>query len=375
MTRGIAQKRANKAQRRNKAIRERREPGSTKGRSSLAATVRRLAAAPLHCCLLQQELFERGSGMLFLARRAPSGELALAGFLLDIHCLGVKDAFFQQCDDSYLDYVVEVMSEQAPFEAVEPAVARKLLHEAAAYARGFGFEPAKEYAAAELLFGDVTTEGCDAEFEFGKDGKPLYVPGPSETRAQVRQRLEHLRRRLGDEGFDYLVATDGYADDFDDDFDDDVDMEFGDPFDLDEEDLDNAYPYDPETAPDAAEWLALDESERMRAVLAYSRRAELEIPSPQAHAVIVAAVEAQAAAGDQLPVRRAIDRLMGEGLTRRQAVLAVGSVLAQYAFDVAQGEGPPEGKEQETYDAAVEALTAEQWWALAEGGDEDEDED
>ena len=39
-------------------------------------------------------------------------------------------------------------------------------------------------------------------------------------------------------------------------------------------------------------------------------------------------IENQIAMGDELPVRRALDRLMGEGLDRHGAVHAVGLVLA-----------------------------------------------
>lgn len=372
MAKKLAQKRAGKAQRRNKARKERHKQEATKGRASLAGRVRRLASDPLHRCLLQQGLFENGSGMLFLARRSPTGGLALSGFLLDTYCLGVKLALFQECDDTELDVIVESMSEQAPFVPVEPAYARKLLHEAVAYARGLGFEPPGDYAAAELLFGDVSTEACGVVFEFGLNGRPLYIPGPSETRAQVRRRLEHLRRRLGEEGFDYAEASDGYADDLDEgDFLEDEldldDVDFG-GYDLPE----TTFVYDPAVAPDSAAWLALEEDERVSAVLAYCRRADLAVPDLRTHAALVATVENQAVLDDPLPVRRAIARLQGEGLDRRQALLAVAWVLIEQIYDALErGEPSAEGLPS-SYEAAVEALTAEQWLALAEGEDDDE---
>ena len=250
----------------------------------------------------------------------------------------------------------------APFEAVDPSYARKLLRDAVAYARSLGLEPHADYAAIEPLFGDVAADACEVQFEFGFQGKPLYVPGPSESPTQIRRRVDHLRRRLGADGFDFGEIED-VLDALEGDEDDDVEED---------EDFDIEGAYDPAVAPDPERWLALGEEERLDLVLDYHRRAGISLPNEEIHAVMHVIIENQIALGDELPVRRAVERLMAEGLDRHQAVHAVGSVLAGHLIDAMRD---PEAKavSQEAYNAAVEQLTVESWRRDFEDEDEDDE--
>jgi hypothetical protein len=101
---------------------------------------------------------------------------------------------------------------------------------------------------------------------------------------------------------------------------------------------------------------------------AYHRRAGIEVPNMTVHATVHAIVESQVAMGDELPARRTIERLMGEGLDRHDAVHAVGSVLAAHINDTLKAGGP----NNEAYNEAVERLTAETWRADFEREAEDD---
>ena len=72
--------------------------------------------------------------------------------------------------------------------------------------------------------------------------------------------------------------------------------------------------YDPQHAPDPEAWLALDEGERTELVLQYHRRARVRLPNARLHATIHVVVENQVALGDEIPVRRTLERLRAEGL-------------------------------------------------------------
>ena len=127
--------------------------------------------------------------------------------------------------------------------------------------------------------------------------------------------------------------------------------------------------YDPNQAPDPAEWKALSESERLALVEDYHRRAGIRVPNMQVHAAMHAVIESQAALGDELPVQRAIQRLMDGGLDRHEAVHAVGSVLANTIFEISKDREVS----QEAYNAEVEKLTVESWRRyLAEDGSMDD---
>ena len=118
--------------------------------------------------------------------------------------------------------------------------------------------------------------------------------------------------------------------------------------------------YDPQRAPDPKTWLALDEEERIVLVLQYHRRARVRLPNARLHATIHVVVENQVALGDEIPVRRTLERLRAEGLDRHDAVHAAGSVLAKRIYDLLK-EGLPAGDPNEPYWAELESLTAEGW--------------
>ena len=93
--------------------------------------------------------------------------------------------------------------------------------------------------------------------------------------------------------------------------------------------------YDPDTMPDPKEWLALDEGVRLLLVERYHRDARIALPrtARQLHATIHTVVENQLALNDE-PAVRALARLMKEGLSRHEAVYAVGSVVAEHIYDL-----------------------------------------
>jgi Domain of unknown function (DUF1841) len=120
--------------------------------------------------------------------------------------------------------------------------------------------------------------------------------------------------------------------------------------------------YDPYQAPDPEEWNAMDEQERIRLVEQYHRRAGIRLPNVTVHAVIHAVIETQIALGDEIPVRRTLQRLMSEGLDRHDAIHAIGSVLAEHMHDLlTRPEATAEPDPNVAYYAALERLTAEDW--------------
>jgi hypothetical protein len=118
--------------------------------------------------------------------------------------------------------------------------------------------------------------------------------------------------------------------------------------------------YNPLNAPDPEEWLALDEDERMNLVREYHRRKRIKIPNDRVHAAMHAAVESQAAMGDEIPVRRTLERLQREGLDRHDAVHAVANVLVLHFHDLING-AQPVGDANLAYFAALEKCTADRW--------------
>lgn len=185
MATNMALKRAAKANRRKAVLAEKRK--SELLAATLPEQVRRAADSPIQHCLLSEGSFECGMGTLVLARGLASEHLKAGVFLLDLFCLGIKDVMFRSMTGEELEEFVEVMGATAPLEPIEPSHARKLLRDLAIWAQAIGFAPARNFAVVERLFGDVSAEACDATFQFGREGKPLYIQGPSEEPAFRRR--------------------------------------------------------------------------------------------------------------------------------------------------------------------------------------------
>jgi hypothetical protein len=91
-----------------------------------------------------------------------------------------------------------------------PAAARKLTEDAISYARGLGFSPGADYKKASRVFGGITPADCNEQFTFGRNGKPLYIQGPSDSQARVGRILRSLEARCGEDGYHYIVAADDF---------------------------------------------------------------------------------------------------------------------------------------------------------------------
>jgi hypothetical protein len=85
-------------------------------------------------------------------------------------------------------------------------LAAKIIREGVAYARELGFSPNRDIRDAELVLGDADPDACDEEIPLGRDGKPFFVSGPYDN---VERILDKLTRKLGPDGFHYMIGIEG----------------------------------------------------------------------------------------------------------------------------------------------------------------------
>jgi hypothetical protein len=102
---------------------------------------------------------------------------------------------------------MEATDAGSPMVSVDPSYARKLLRDLAAWSQSIGFAPHRDFAVVERIFGDMSADASDAVFRFGRDGKPVYIPGPNDTAPLIQRRIEQLRKYLGDDGFSFEAAA------------------------------------------------------------------------------------------------------------------------------------------------------------------------
>lgn len=146
---------------------------------------------------------ESGSSGLVtvLVARDRGGSVSVCTYLVDVWCLGVKNAAGPKTiERRKLPRVVD-----AAFQAYDRRpltvpidLARHLVFGAIDYARGLGFKPHADFATCESHLG--AWEG-GSDITFGRDGMPMYIQGPHDDAARI---MRTLRRNAGKNNFHYV---------------------------------------------------------------------------------------------------------------------------------------------------------------------------
>ena len=131
------------------------------------------------------------------------GGLVYAVFLIDVYCLGVKNAFWRTGTSSEIDEVLGRIAEFENMRDIDPACLAKVIAGAVAYAQSFGFSPHPDYRHASKLLDGIDPSTCATKFTFGRDGQPFYIQGPNESPAQAAA----IARAIHAAGGHYMVAV------------------------------------------------------------------------------------------------------------------------------------------------------------------------
>ena len=200
---------AEKASRRKAVVAEKRKADMVVIGGRETHQILEAARSPIKTCVVADGLFADGIGWVVLARTLASGLVGASFFLVDVWCLGVKDAFFRVVPQEKFEERMNASSREQPVVDIEPSVARKLLHDAVAYAASLGLASSEDFAEAEAIFGDIPV--ATETFPFGKDGKPFYMSGPNDSPTRIRRIVDTLVKRVGPGGFDYIISVDNFA--------------------------------------------------------------------------------------------------------------------------------------------------------------------
>jgi len=143
-------------------------------------------AGEIEACYINEDWERDGTAAIHVLRRTPGGGHAVASFLVDLWCAGLKDAFgrLDISMDEFHDNLDRVQDETTLVQT-DPELVRQLLAGSIRFARQNGFRLPPHYERWLNVFGGVGDVASADLSHFGKDGKLLWV-GP----------LEDLRRRL-----------------------------------------------------------------------------------------------------------------------------------------------------------------------------------
>jgi hypothetical protein len=143
-------------------------------------------AGQVEACYVNSDWRDSGMASVYVIRRNPEGGHAIASFLIDVWCAGLKDAWgridFMQED---IDHALKRARDTFELQRIDVEAARDLVAAGIRFARRNGFRlPPHHDRCVHLLGGAGDINSADLS-GFGKDGKLRWV-GP----------LDDLRRRL-----------------------------------------------------------------------------------------------------------------------------------------------------------------------------------
>ena len=153
---------------------------------------------------IEKDWKEVGLANLLVARTRENGATDYAMFLVDLFCLGVKDAFHEtgMTEGELREFVAERLPDEFR-ERFHPACAKKMIEGALAYAESLGFAPHRDFRKARKVLSGIDAADCPQEFTYGRDGRPCYIRGANDSEERVDRVLAILEAKCGPEGFDF----------------------------------------------------------------------------------------------------------------------------------------------------------------------------
>lgn len=145
-----------------------------------------------------------GVACVLTARKDRGSRVSVCGYLVDVYCLGVKNAIGPKVMSERDLYTYRRWFFGAfPDEPLEAPIelAQHLVFGSVEYARPLEFDPHPDFEATASHLGSWTEPST---IEFGRDGKPHYVEGPYDNANRI---LETLSRTLGRDQFLFLVGA------------------------------------------------------------------------------------------------------------------------------------------------------------------------
>ncbi len=200
------QQKAMKQRLKEKAKKKKASQSRFSSPTSPRSIIRQARRYPVDECLITGNWQDSGLASILIVRRQSDSLVLFGVFLVDLHCLGVKNAF---CNANMAE--TKFTSEfRAEFASRNGAVscshelAHQVIYGALDYAAGIGFQPHKDFSLARHVLEPRDTIPANDEVEFGVDGKPQFVAGPEDNVSHI---MAHLEKRLGEDGFHFIVPV------------------------------------------------------------------------------------------------------------------------------------------------------------------------
>ena len=167
--------------------------------SDLKELAHSLGKLPIHSCYIGENWKNVGITYIFIAKTLPSRKLVIGMYLVDIWCLGVKDAELRMnMDESYFHSVVT----RGRTKPIEYEDARSIIFGGLAYAHNLDFAPHPDWHRAKALV--EPDRSFEAKYTFGRDGSPFYCAGPYDV---AEKNVREIVRKVEKAGGNWVIPV------------------------------------------------------------------------------------------------------------------------------------------------------------------------
>ncbi|RIK39675.1 MAG: hypothetical protein DCC58_14950 [Chloroflexi bacterium] len=123
---------------------------------------------------------------------AGSEAIVAATFLVDLGCLGVKNADVKRYTSLEVFRVTmfAMFDDLQPMEPIDLDSAAKIIREGLRYAESLGFVPHRDYAAAARYLEGADPDASALDVPLGENGKPYFMNGPYDDVPAILAQLD-----------------------------------------------------------------------------------------------------------------------------------------------------------------------------------------
>ncbi|MBN1451897.1 MAG: hypothetical protein JW963_12845 [Anaerolineales bacterium] len=163
---------------------------------------------PILGCWIMEGWQESGITPVIIARQQDDEQVLYASYLVDLYCLGIKDVTIDvNVPQKRFERSLPKLCMQEP-EAISVELAHEIVYGALEFAQKYGFEPHYDFTHlhADQVLDSPETHPRSHNVQFGKDGKPFFVPGPYDDERKIKHALQSLERTAGEGNFHFMVG-------------------------------------------------------------------------------------------------------------------------------------------------------------------------
>ena len=162
---------------------------------------------PIFECMVNADWKMNNLATVSVARKHSNGNVTVGLYMVDLLCLGVKDAhyMFNVSEEKYKNTISG--NGTVDLIPISYALAHNIVYAGLTYAEELGFNPHKDFSVARCIIEEDTDEIELINVECGKDGKPLFVQGPFQSEQDVKRIIAQLERTVGKGNYDYIIPV------------------------------------------------------------------------------------------------------------------------------------------------------------------------